>query len=118
MSEDMLEGYDRVEHYSSCLSLEKGLDADITVFTVYSDSTDSMDEEFQMIEYNFNRDVSRGLERFREKTDEFTNYRFFPVINDTRGPTEMTVMIDTDDRVEASTLAEELIEQAHEEIGL
>ena len=118
MSGKVFDGYDRVEHYNSTLALENELEAEIQVFTVYSDSTESMKDEFQMIEYNFNRDVSRGLERFREKTDEFTNYRFFPVINDTRGPTEMTVMIDTDDRVEASTLAEELIEQAHEEIGL
>ena len=118
MHEKVLSGYDRAEHYSSSVGLDKDLGADIRVFTVYGNSTNSMDEEFQMINYRFNRDVSRGLQQFRERAEEYTDYNFFPVINNHRDDTEMTVMIDTDDRVEASDLAEHLIEKAHEEIGL
>lgn len=118
MQDDVLNGYEKAEHYSSFVNLEEDLEANIRVFTVYGDSANSMDEEFQMIQYRFNRDVTRGLNQFREKSDEFTDYNFFPIINNQRGPTEMTLMINIEDRVEASDLAEHLIEKAHEDIGL
>jgi len=119
MSGEVLDSYDRVEHYSSSVSLDINLDADITVFTVYGDSTDSMDEEFQMIEYSFNRDVSRGLSKFRGRAEEFTEYRFFPILDNSEERTDMTLMINNlSDRAEASNLAEELVKQVHEEIGL
>lgn len=118
MQDDVLNGYEKAEHYSSSVNLERDLEANIRVFTVYGDSTDSMDEEFQMINYRFNRDASRGLQQFRERAEEFTDYDFFPVISNHRDDTEMTLMINIEDRVEASNLAEHLIEKAHEEIGL
>lgn len=118
MEDQVFRGYNKAEHYSSEIELETGLKADIQVFTVYGDSKGPLDEEFQMINYTFDRDVTRGLERFRERADEFTEYRFFPIIGDYSGPVEATVMINISDRVEASNLAEELIQEVHDEIGL
>lgn len=118
MQEDVFNGYDKAEHYSSDLELGRGLGVEIQVFTVYGDVEGLLDDEFQMINYTFDRDVSRGLEKFRERSDEFTDYRFFPIIGEHRGPVEATVLIDTDDRVEASNLAEELVQEVHDKIGL
>ncbi|WP_414837573.1 hypothetical protein ACK3SF_04855 [Candidatus Nanosalina sp. VS9-1] len=118
MQDEVISGYDKAEHYSSSIQLDRGLEADITVFTVYRDAEGDLDEEFQMIEYIFSRDVSRGLEKFRERAEEFSDYRFFPIIGDHRAPSEATVMINDDDRVEVAEFAEELIEEVHSEIGL
>lgn len=118
MDDGVFRGYDKVEHYESTVELEKDFQVNIQVFTVYGDAEGVLEDEFQMINYSFNRDVTRGLEIFRSRADEFTDYRFHPIIGDYRGPVEATVMINTDDRVKASNLAEELVQDVHEEIGL
>ncbi len=118
MEDQVFNEYGKVEHYQSTVDLENNLQVKVQVFTVYHDSTGDLEEEFQMINYTFSRDATRGLESFRSRSNEFTDYDFYPVIGDHRGPVEATLMIDTDDRVEASRIAEKLLQEVHEEIGL
>jgi len=118
MQGEVIGTYSKAEHYSSSINLGTNLEVDISVATVYEDAEGDLDEEFQIINYSFNRDVTRGMEKFRQNAEKFSEYDFFPIIGDYRAPTEATVMINSDDRVEVANLAEELIQQVHEEIGL
>ena len=115
---EVIETYSKAEHYSSSINLGVNLEVEVSVSTVYEDAEGDLDEEFQIINYSFNRDVTRGMEKFRENAEEFSDYNFFPIISDYKAPTEATVMINSDDRVEVANLAEKLIQQVHEEIGL
>ena len=119
MQEEVISGYDKAEHYSSTVQLDQGLEVDVKVFSVYRDAEGDLDQNFQMIEYIFDRDVSRGLEQFRSRADGFSSYDFYPIIGDHKSSSsEATVMIESDDRVEVAEFAEELVQQVHSEIGL
>lgn len=119
MHEEVISGYDKAEHYSSTVQLDQDLEVDVKVFSVYRDAEGDLDQNFQIIEYIFDRDVSRGLEKFRSRADEISSYDFYPIIGDHRSaPSEATVMIESDDRVEEAEFAEELVRKVHSEIGL
>lgn len=119
MQDEVISGYSKAEHYSSTVQLEEGPEVDINVYTVYRDAEGDLDEEFQMIEYIFDRDASRGLEKFRSTADEFSDYDFFPIVGDHRSSSsEATVMIESEDRIEIAEFAEKLVQQVHSEIGL
>ena len=110
-------GYEKVEHYSNSKELDQNLEVELKVFSVYRDAEGDLEEDFQMIKYSFNRDITKGAEEFRQKADEFSDYDFFPITGE-YSPENMTVMVNSSGRIDVANFAEELVEDVHSEIGL
>lgn len=102
--------YDSVAHYEQKHYLTgPDLDPDVIVSTVYN--AGPLNEEFQSVTYEFEEQVT-GLERFRETVDlQMEGEKVCPVVTEFKGYSSMTLLLPTEDHVEAVEFAEEVLKQ-------